>query len=129
MPDDNGKNKEQDIKNSFPLTGQMKERLESSEVIPFSELSDVLRNVIEKISGIQVDSDESLREAADIIRNRETDSDVELAVRDIEARALRMQRKGVGPCCSLCGRSEKEVSQLFAGQNGSICNRCLEARI
>ena len=94
MPDDNVENKGKDVKNPFPLTERMKKRLENRKVIPFSELSDALRARLERITGIRVDSDQSLREAADIIRNRETDPELEQRLRDIEASALRKLRKG-----------------------------------
>ena len=94
MPDHNGENKAKDVKNPFPLTDRMKKRLENPEIMPFSEVSDALRASLERITGIGVDSDQSLREAADIIRNRETDPEMEQRVRDIEARALRKLGKG-----------------------------------
>ena len=93
-----------------------------------NRLTDELREILENFSGIKVDSDIALRQALDTLLNDGVDK-TEQRVRDIEARALKKLRKKSGPCCSLCGRSQIQVSQLFAGQNDLICDRCIGARI
>ena len=100
MPDDNGKKDTNDVKEPTGFTKRE-------------------RRVVEEKFGIRFGSDEAPLEYV-ITKEK-------LAA--IEASALRKLRKGADPCCSLCGRSQKEVSQLFTGQNGSICNKCLEDRI
>ena len=139
MVDDSGERNVKSAKTKFPITDQVKKRLEDrkrskakynrqkARELKYSDLSDGLKIGLERVTGIQVDSDQSLREAADLIANRETDPEVLQRVRDIEARAHRKLRERA-PHCSICGRTQREVSQLFGGQNNHICDKCIEAR-
>ena len=104
MPDDNGDNKVKDVKKT-------------------SALSNRVKRILEKRPEIQSGMGKSLRTVLDqfVISQDKLDA--------IEASALRKLRKGSDPCCSLCGRGQKEVSELFSGYNGHICNKCLEDRI
>lgn len=140
MADDNGEHNVKGAKTEFPITDRVKKRLEDGKrsqaeynrqktrELKYSDLSDGLKIGLERITGIRVDSDQSLRKAADLINNRETDPEVVQRVRDIEAIALRKLRERA-PKCSICGKTQGEVSQLFGGQNNLICDECIEARI
>ena len=106
---------------------RFKKKIIGHTSITLKQLTDPVRNRLEKVSGIRIDSDQSLSEALDVIlKNR--DDEMTQKIGEIERKALRKSRTGSGACCSLCGRSQKEVSQLFAGQNDFICDKCIEAR-
>ena len=103
MADDNGKKDTNDVKEPTGFTKRE-------------------RQMIKERFGIVLGSDAPLSEFFDLFDITEE------KIAAIEAGALRKLRERA-PHCSICGKFQSQVSQLFGSQDNLICDKCIEARI